>query len=689
MVLCSLLLMWSARTSAAQESLFLANDETTVQSIHFRFPDTETLDTGLLQQQIATQAPGKLDGVRRVLPFMRAGSYPFGPLTLQHDVARLRRFYRANGFLSPDIHYFDSTIDPDANKIRVVFTITEGPSVQIDSIGFQTPDGLPFPGEGGIIGADETDWARLLTTSQVQVGTRYSRANGNLLRGEVISWLQNRGYAFPLVTVSTNLDSLQSTARLTYTVDPGPYARFDRLEVEGHQSVSPAVITRELPFRIGDPFSKERLRQGQRELFALDLFRIALIDLPEQERDSTVDVQIRVRETKPQLVTYEAGLGREEGLTLHTDWMHRNFFGGARTLTVSLIANTGVGANPSGNLPAPRLFRGSVGLRQPYLFSTRFSGSLTPFIQYERDPLLRASGRTFDINRREMGLTTGLLYEIYPFRTVSLDHTLSRITLFTRPSAEATSRRAPYNRDVLTLSATLGRADDYLNPLRGVLIRPHAEASGWLFGSGLRYYKLASDASWYRLLHPRVALTVRAFAGRLWPQGIRPDEALDPALNPEIEDRYDPVLFYAGGGSDLRGWGRRQAGSKTVSGTIVDGQPVDAAYDPVGGLARTALGAELRLPFPGLGANWNTAVFAEGGRLSNGDLLGTNNIHVGTGAGVRYRTPVGFLRLDAAFKLNPDAKDVRRPGDFLVDGEDAPTRFWRRFALHFGIGQSF
>jgi outer membrane protein insertion porin family len=68
---------------------------------------------------------------------------------------------------------------------------------------------------------------------------------------------------------------------------------------------------------------------------------------------------------------------------------------------------------------------------------------------------------------------------------------------------------------------------------------------------------------------------------------------------------------------------------------------------------------------------------------------------VGAGAGFRYRTPFGFVRLDAAYKLTPDALDLRNPGDVGAKVErgapptDAPTRLIRRFRLHFGIGRSF
>jgi outer membrane protein insertion porin family len=146
-------------------------------------------------------------------------------------------------------------------------------------------------------------------------------------------------------------------------------------------------------------------------------------------------------------------------------------------------------------------------------------------------------------------------------------------------------------------------------------------------------------------------------------------------------------------------------------------------YEATGAQSRVGLNLELRVPLPGLGSAWRAATFFDTAYLSSGDLALTpapqatdvvtfegdpvatdpTQWIAGTGLGIRYETPVGFLRLDLALKLNPDALDLRRPGDVAnavtVDPSDpndrlrpptaATERFIRRFRLHFGIGRSF
>jgi outer membrane protein insertion porin family len=142
-------------------------------------------------------------------------------------------------------------------------------------------------------------------------------------------------------------------------------------------------------------------------------------------------------------------------------------------------------------------------------------------------------------------------------------------------------------------------------------------------------------------------------------------------------------------------------------------------YRPIGARLKLGVNLEARLPLPGLGDSWRSALFVDAAYLDSGTLnlipppnvsrtiAGPGNqsittdpsqLLVGTGAGLRYQTPFGFIRLDLAYKLTPDALDLRRPGalgETAVDEDsdrpiaDTPTRTIRRFRLHFGIGRSF
>ena len=86
--------------------------------------------------------------------------------------------------------------------------------------------------------------------------------------------------------------------------------------IEGNESVPDYVVRRELPLQVGQRFSQQKMIEGQRELFGLDLFRVAVADVPEQERDNTVTVRYVVREAKLRVVRAQTGYGFEDGIVL-------------------------------------------------------------------------------------------------------------------------------------------------------------------------------------------------------------------------------------------------------------------------------------------------------------------------------------------------------------------------------------
>ena len=730
------LLLVGAQPAAAQEDvpLFLINEGTTVSDVDFRFRSTQTFEEGRLAEQVATEGPTFFDKVYRFLPLVDMDAHPFAPLQLQRDVARLRAFYQQNGFLQPQIGYEERTVlDTSANEIDVVFSIEEGPPLIIQDVSFYGPDSTSYAVRQ-FEGAVRERWIDIRDSNPFRIGQRYTEFNRTRIEDAVLRGLKNTGFAFAQVGSDVQVDSTANTVDLRYFIDAGPRARVSEIQVQGNESVSREVVLRELPFQVGDWFSSDDLAAGQRELFGLQLFRVALAEIPPQPRDSTVTVRYNVREASLRYVTAEGGYSRELGLTTEGQWTHRNFLGDARELSLGLTANTGYGARLGTDQVAPeRLFRASASLRQPYLFTTRLSGVASIFAEFGSNPQLDPSDRFLDTNAGQVGLSATGIYEFMPYRTASVQYELARSLQFRidtvgtvtpgppDPTDPVTSERErdAFNRSILTANATLGRADDYVSPSRGFLVRPFLEAGlNVPIQSGTEYLKAGTQVTGYQPLTDRISLAGRVQGGRVWLYGrsrrvLGGGEGVSNDLFSTYENRFDPVFYYAGGSSDVRGWSERLAGPKIARQIIFNRGTPDAdtsyVYEAVGGRAKTSFSAEVRLPFPGLGENWGTAAFLDAGQVWGAgnpsleedapDRFSLSNFRYGAGGGLRYRTPVGYLRLDLAVKLNPDFEDLRDPQDVfeynqcrdadLGNCETPDARFWRRFRLHLSIGQSF
>ncbi|HET6569216.1 MAG TPA: BamA/TamA family outer membrane protein [Rhodothermales bacterium] len=705
-------------TAAAQAPLYLVNDSTSVSSVSFLFPGTQTFTSDTLQTKIVTKGPTFWDKVKRILPLLEPAPYPFSPVELARDVHRLRQFYRQNGFYHADIDYRASQLDTTANQIHVIFSILEGEPVIIQDVGFFDVEGRSFYYQ---LPPDEREgWVDVREQISVHTGDRYTFFDRFRIESAALAWLRNRGYAFATANTNVRVDSLENTADLHFILMQGPKTHIDEITVEGVESVGEDVVLRQLPFQVGDVFDSRKLLQGQRDLYSLNLFRVAVIDVPDQPRDSTVTVRVQVREAEPRYVSARGGYGIDAGVNARADWTHRNFLGGARTFTVSAIAQTGIGSTPATTQILPsRVYRAGVSLTQPYLFSRRLSGTIAPYVQLENDPRQRAIGQVatlqagdpLQINSREFGNNTTLIYQFYPYRSLQFRHTFIRSLLRNQASTRSPvdslvasgKVRDLYSQSILALSGVIGHADNYITPTRGFLVRPFAETGGTFLASDIDYVKIGTEATGYLPIGGPYRLAGRFFAGRVWPFGFSNQALLGHSTRSDsliFENRFDDIVFYAGGPT-LRGWNGQLAGRKDPRPVLVfrsqgDTTVADTSryfYEPRGALAQLGGNVELRMPFPGLGPSWRAAAFVDAAMLGDrGFDLG--DVFADVGVGVRYLTLIGAIRLDLAYKLNPTYEDLRDPESVykyrhgLTDEVPDVHSLWR-FNIQLSIGPAF
>ena len=125
-----------------------------------------------------------------------------------------------------------------------------------------------------------------------------------------------------------------------------------------------------------------------------------------------------------------------------------------------------------------------------------------------------------------------------------------------------------------------------------------------------------------------------------------------------------PRRYFLGGSSGVRGWSRYEISPLSESGVLI------------GGNSLFALSTELRAR---IRRNLGAVAFLDSGNVW-ADTWGINlrDLRYAIGSGLRYQTPVGPIRFDFGYQLNPI------PG-LLVDGEPQSRR-WR---MHFSIGQAF
>jgi outer membrane protein insertion porin family len=218
----------------------------------------------------------------------------------------------------------------------------------------------------------------------------------------------------------------------------------------------------------------------------------------------------------------------------------------------------------------------------------------------------------------------------------------------------------------LSMAAARDTRDDILEPQKGTLISADATLAARSLGSEVGFTKTFLQGFFYRNLGvPHLVFAAGARLGLANPF-LRVVGGVDANGNPiqqEVRDLPASERFFAGGDTTIRGYTLDLVG---VPATITP------AGFPLGGDAEIVLNAELRTPVRGpVGA----VLFADGGNVFvRATDVKLTNLLGAVGFGVRYRSPIGPIRVDLGFKLD------RR----TIGGKLEP-----RTAIHFSIGQAF
>ncbi|MFU8859580.1 MAG: outer membrane protein assembly factor [Cyclonatronaceae bacterium] len=600
-----------------------------------RFEGNETYPAMVFREIIATEAPGFF----RKLLFWKKEGFEFAENEVRRDVIRIRNFYNRRGFYNARVQYDVGPGRKDHFR-HVTFLITENEPIRIDSINIRIEaDSTTISDITG-----ERSYIRALRRNPLSVGNRYELIRFPDVENHFLDSFRNLGYAFPNISMQGDVDTLARTAVLNVVLDPGPKSYFNTFEVEGAETVTEAYVLRESDIRPGDEFSQRKLINARREVFGHHLFRFATLGLPEQPRDSTVHLLVRVREYPLRSIELRGGIGSEEIVRGLASWTHRNPFSTAHRFSVTL----------RGSVIEQRA---NIEYLFPYVLNTYGSFSVSPFAQ-------RLNETSFLLLKG--GVNNSFIYQYRQNLLGTIGYEYSRNEEFTR-NADASLPDSLARFDVSSLQLSGFYSQSFIDQGQGWAIRPNVEISGF-FGTGsLQFEKLSLDVRRFIDFSRRTQLALRIDSGILFARNI--DEL--PAN----------ILLYTGGSNSVRGYGRNQVGPKRA---VFNSAGDFEAYLPTGGSSRLTFNAEIRQGLDFLMGGFGMVVFLDGGQVwSDYDDTRIQDLKFGAGGGLRYRSPIGPIRLDIGYKLNPDDEDLQ-----IFNGVKHGGRI-ARWGIHFSIGQAF
>ncbi|WP_299772967.1 autotransporter assembly complex family protein [uncultured Tateyamaria sp.] len=419
------------------------------------------------------------------------------------------------------------------------------------------------------------------------------------------------------ITANHPAGQLNADVRL----NPGPRLRLGRLDLEGDSAVREKRIREIAGWPSGEVFDPDTLDKVETRLRRTGTFASATLTEAETANpDGTLDVTAQITDRLPRRYSFGAEYGTTDGVSVSALWLHRNIFGGAERLQIDGEIS-GVGGDTDGID-----FRLGAQLSRPATWRTDLEAVLLAEFEQRDDPnLFSRTGR----------LEFSTVYFASEDREYSYGLGLRR--------AETRDDLGERDYTILTLpfTAKFDRRDDPLNPTRGY----YAEASVQPFVNieGTSEGVLSTiDVRAYRKLGDRVVFAVRGLLGSV--------------AGPSIEEAPADFLFFSGGSGTVRGQDYQSLGVDLSPGVTI------------GGRAFAGISGELRVK---TGDKFSVVGFYDAGYVGPESFIdGSGEWHTGFGAGIRYDTGIGPIRLDVAV-----------PGSGPGDSSGVE--------LYIGIGQAF
>jgi outer membrane protein insertion porin family len=562
--------------------------------------------------------------------FLQAPHGRYSEGLLRGDRDTIANLYQSNGFR--DVRVTSDTADNYRGKkgdLAVFLHIDEGAQYFIADL--------------QIDGIEHLDREKLRARLSSSPGQPFSEFNVAVDRDTILAQYFESGFPRPTFEWSTTPSSADPHRfNLHYVIHEGRQQFVRQVVITGNRVTRWQLINRNITLNPGDPLSPTEMTNIQRSLYGLGVF--SRVDTAVQDPDGEGDekyVLYNVEEARrySMAVGFGAAFGRIGGCDtcldapagstgfaprISYDVSRNNLWG----LTHSISLRTRVSTLEQRgllNYSWPR-FRGRDNL------TVTFTG----LYQRSRDI------RTFNFRREEgsaqlsqkLTKATTILYR-YTYRRVSVSDL--KITPLLLPFLSQSVRVG-----IAQLNVIQDRRDDAIDPHKGVYNTLDLGLADRLFGSQRNFLRFLARNATYHQLTKRFVLARSTEFGDIYSFRFSGDP---------LEAVPLPERFFGGGGTSHRGFPEFQAGPRDT-----------ATGFPLGGTALFFNQTELR--FPLIGESIGGVLFHDMGnvyssvrefsfRVGQRDLSDFDYMVHAVGFGVRYKTPVGPVRVDLGYSINP------------------------------------
>jgi outer membrane protein insertion porin family len=587
---------------------------------------------------------------------------------MDRDLDAIRDLYRSNGFR--DVMVTSRVLDDyngETAHIAIFIEINEGPQWFVSKLSFE--------------GVSDDFRAALLLFLHSTAGQPYSDFNIATDRDSILDYYFNSGYPAAKFEFTSMPAAEANHVNLAFIVTPGPRVYVRDILVAGLKRTRPDVVRDRISLEPGDPLSESQINQSQRRLYDLGIFsRVdAAIQNPDgEEPDKYVLYSLEEAGRYSMNVGVGAEIGNIGGSATSLDSpagttgfsprfsfgiSRLNFFGLGHTMSLQTLVST-LEQRALLTYVAPQ-----------FLGSPKFSLQFSALFDISHDI------RTFNSRREEGSIQLG--QKLSRANTLQYRYTYRDVDILGTPLISPDLiplLSQPVHVGFFSMSFIQDKRDDPIDSHRGMYTSIDLSLASSVFGSQTGFGRVVARNSTY------YSLTKNLVLARTTDFGII--ERYAGLAEIPLAER-----FFGGGTFSNRAFPDFQAGPR---------DPLTGF--PIGGNALLMNTIELR--FPLVGDNLGGVLFNDLGNVYSAvnkinlqfrqpNLQDFDYAVQGFGFGLRYRTPVGPVRVD--FSLSPDS-----PRFFGCEGSinqliycgvsgNVPRTNQRIniFQFHFSLGQAF
>jgi outer membrane protein insertion porin family len=636
---------------------------------------------------------------------MRYGRY--SEIFRRKDEEAIENLYMANGFRDVKV---TSTVQTNykgkPNDIAVTFHIDQGKQWLVSKLNFQ-----------GAVRLDLTPVLDQLTSAE---GQPYAEVNVASDRNRILEHYYSHGFAKAAVSATVTPGPTPATVNLTFNITEGPQEFVRQVIISGLYRTHPSLIQRRIDLHQGEPISIVKVHDISRRLTDLGVF--ANVNSAIQDPDGTNRYKYVLYDLEEAArYSIRVGFGLEVGQFGGTtrnlsqsggakgispifagDLNRLNFLGRAESISLQLRYSR-LEQRESLNYIVPR-FLGSARRQTTFSILYDTTQDVQTFSSRREEASLQMSQR---LNRP----STLLLR--FAYRRVSTGN-------LSIPALIIPQFVQPVRVGILSASYIQDHRDNPGDAHRGFWNTLDAGIAEKAFGSQRNFVRVLARNATYNSIGRNLVFARQTQIGVIKPFNIAAGIGTFEAIPL-------PERFFGGGSVSMRGFGDNQAGPRDIgTASELPGVPTSAPTGfPVGGNALLFNTFELR--FPLLPPNISGVFFHDMGNIYTGfsdlslaykqkdtaffyrprgqapvPIPDFNYAVQAAGFGIRYKTPLGPIRVDLAYALNPPRyigfstnEPIQnllncRPQDVGVKAGCIPSaQRLSHFQFFFSIGQAF